>query len=95
MFIVLLAMIWYWKVPGCTSLKAWIARGMCCPECLRKFAIFRRLGHCKNIVVHSYHKHLRVKISLLIGFYQVSSLLQSSYQAQWHLTDGLLGKIDD
>jgi predicted outer membrane repeat protein len=76
---VLLVLVWYWKVPGCSSLKSWIAKGMCCPDWLKKYAICRRCGSCKNILIYSYDKHLKVKIRLLVGFYQVSSLLHASY----------------
>jgi hypothetical protein len=78
--VVLLVMYWYWKIPGYKKLKRWIANGVCCPATLQKYAAMPRLGRLWNTLVFSYKKHLKTKFNLAVSFYQVSSLLHSSYQ---------------
>jgi predicted outer membrane repeat protein len=80
---ILLVMYWYWKIPGCRKLKLWIARGVCCPVTLQKYAVMPRLGRLWNSLVFSYKTHWKTKFKLAVSFYQVSSLLHSSYQVPY------------
>jgi hypothetical protein len=82
---VLVFFIWWklaGKIPGCRGTKAWVSRGACCPLFIRKY----NFGRPINLFVTSYKQNVKTKIKLLVGFYQVSTLLQSAYNVPYPYT---------
>jgi hypothetical protein len=70
------------KIPCCRGMKGWVARGACCPSFIRK----HNFGRPVNFLVTSFKQNLSTKVKLLVGFYQVSTLLSSLYNVPYPYT---------
>jgi hypothetical protein len=66
-------------------MKDWVTRGACflfCPSFTRK----HNFGRPVNLLVRSFKQNLSTKVKLLVGFYQISTLLHSSYNVPYPYT---------
>jgi hypothetical protein len=73
----------WWKtagaIPVCHGLKLWVAKGACCPLFIRN----HNFGRPINLLVRSFKQNLKTKVKLLVGFYQISTLLHSAYNVPY------------
>jgi predicted outer membrane repeat protein len=85
---VLILLVWWkiaGKIPCCHGMKDWVARGACflfCPSFIRK----HNFGRPINLLVTWYKQNFLTKVKLLVGFYQISTLLHSSYNVPYPYT---------
>jgi hypothetical protein len=91
--LVLVFFVWWktaGKILGCCGAKVWVARGACCLSFIGK----HNFGRPVNLLVKSFKQNLKTKIKLLVGFYQVSTLLHSAYNVPYPYTYlHVMGKI--